>query len=44
MTTSLGGVKTPPYSTIHKGDFGPEGVNLSDDGKALRKMQHSCIF
>ena len=24
--------------------FGPGGVNLSGDGKALRKMQHSCIF
>ena len=24
--------------------FGPGGVNLSGGGKALRKMQHSCIF
>ena len=24
--------------------FGPEGVNAEGDGKALRKMQHSCIF
>ena len=22
----------------------PEGVNVEGDGKALRKMQHSCIF
>ena len=24
--------------------FGPEGGNMEGDGKALRKMQHSCIF
>ena len=24
--------------------FGPGGVNVEGDGKALRKMQHSCIF
>ena len=25
-------------------DFGPGGVNMEKDPKALRKMQHSCIF
>ena len=24
--------------------FGPGGANLEKDTKALRKMQHSCIF
>ena len=25
-------------------EIGPGGVNVEGDGKALRKMQHSCIF
>ena len=25
-------------------DFRPQRVNLEDGEKALRKMQHSCIF
>ena len=36
--TSIG-----PYGN-RKLCFGPGGVNLSGGGKALRKMQHSCIF
>ena len=36
--TSIG-----PYS-MGAEEFGPEGVNLEKDPKALRKMQHSCIF
>ena len=27
-----------------RGRFGPGGVNAEGSGKALRKMQHSCIF
>ena len=44
FANSIGGVKTPPYSTILQRDFGPGGVNVEDGSKALRKMQHSCIF
>ena len=36
--TSIG-----PYSKFIE-EFGPEGVNMEGDEKALRKMQHSCIF
>ena len=25
-------------------DLGPEGVNMEDGQKALRKLQHSCNF
>ena len=38
------GGKTPPYSTSLYWDFGPEGVNMEDGEKALRKLQHSCNF
>ena len=33
-----------PYRMGSRGIFGPGGVKLSGGGKALRKMQHSCIF
>ena len=33
-----------PFLYPHRVSFGPGGVNLSGGGKALRKMQHSCIF
>ena len=36
--TSIG-----PYR-VRVETFGPGGVKLSGGGKALRKMQHSCIF
>ena len=44
FANGIGGVKTPPYSTDLKGLLGPEGVNMERSEKALRKMQHSCIF
>ena len=37
--TSIG-----PYRMDSRIYFGPGGVNVEGDGKALRKMQHSCIF
>ena len=33
-----------PLQAIRKLIFGPEGVNMENGPKALRKMQHSCIF
>ena len=38
-----GRIWNPPLRYMHRG-FGPEGVNMEKDPKALRKMQHSCIF
>ena len=38
------GARIVPYRMGSKINFGPGGVNLSGGGKALRKMQHSCIF
>ena len=37
--TSIG-----PYRVGSRVKFGPGGVNVEGDEKALRKMQHSCIF
>ena len=38
---SHGWIWNPPP---RQSKFGPGGVNVEGDGKALRKMQHSCIF
>ena len=33
-----------PLHMTRKLNLGPEGVNMENGLKALRKMQHSCIF
>ena len=40
----LGGVKTPPYSTILYGALAPEGSLWEEYKAPLRKCSHSCIF